>query len=223
MYPHNELIDFTLLAQGIFSFCFLISAFSVASNEYAGFVAVLSGFMFSGFTGVSHYGISYKPSGIFYGAILGSSVILVFVTLMSAIFWGQYGGCSSYEAAIYTTPDPSSFPTSLPTSSAPTMHSFQGTRAAAAVDYGQLVGQLDGSQIMHKSRQLYGVRCSSTSGMKSCCAFSVFLMLTYMFFVTILFRFKNEILTSVGTDEQYSAVAHGESTHSTLNDGSTNL
>lgn len=197
MYSHHELIDFTILVQALFSFCFLISAFSIASNKYAGIVAVLTGLIFCCFTGISHYGISYKPNKILYGAILGASVNLIFVALESAIFWGHFGNCSVYSASP-STPSPSVVLSTAPISE-PTVNNR----------YTRLLNILPRLKMFHH-RQLHGAQCTSSSGMKSCSTFSVFLVLSYIFFTILLLRFKNEILGPDSSIKEYLAVPVNE-------------
>jgi hypothetical protein len=154
MYSHHELLDFTVLVQAFLSFCFFLSAISVFGNHYAGFFALFLALLFSVMTGISHYGLSYHPNKILWGAILGSSVVMIFISLESAIFWGSYGNCVPPPLVPPTTP----------------------------------------VLLVDTHRSLYGVECHNTSGIKSCCVFSVFLMLSYLIFITLVIRFKNEIL-----------------------------
>jgi hypothetical protein len=241
MYTHKELVDSTLLAQAVFSFCFFLSAFAVAANDYAGFVAVVTAFVYSIFTGVTYYGISYRPNQTFYGATLGASIILIFLSFESAMFWGLYGSCSTYEEAISSTTDspssyPSSYPSSSPSSNPSASPSLSSTPTQSPTSARRLssfflsssslsssslssssfrqeitsqsrISPLWESQLLGQNRRLYGVECSYTSGMKSCCAFSVFMMLTYLFLTVLLIRFKNEILVSATFDDQYAPVA----------------
>ena len=249
MYTHNELTDFTLLTQGILSFCFFISAFFVAANDYAGFNSIFSSFLFGIFTGVSHYGISYNPSRTFYGAILGASVILVFISFQNAIFWGQYSSCTAMTASFSPSMSPSSVPSVSPSaipsaipSASPSListnspsatpspspyyttsptSSFSPTISFSPTTYQTLVpstvtlspslaplAQLSIELI--QNRQLYGVECVNTGAMKALCVFSVFLMLSYIFFITILIRFKEAILGIVTNNGLYSAVLRSE-------------
>lgn len=204
MYSYQELIDFTLLAQGILSLCFLVSALSVAAYDSTGYLAVFTAFIFSTFTGISHYGISYKLTSVFYGAILGSSFILIFVALQSAIFWGQYGTCSMGSAAIYTA-IPSMAPSMQPSTN-PTIAPTSVNMSALLRPNILVMQQL--SNLQH--RQLDEVICISTGGMKAICAFSVFLMFTYAFFLTVLFRFKDDVLAKLSPSEQYASVPSSE-------------
>jgi len=91
---HTELFDYTILAQLLFTFCYLISSFVVAGNDYAGFLCVFLGLIYTGFACMSYYGVRKSPSRSWYGAILGASLLLVIISLQSAIFWGQYSECT---------------------------------------------------------------------------------------------------------------------------------
>ena len=245
MYSHTELTDFSLLIQGILSFCFFISSFFVAANDYAGSFAVFSALLFVIFTGVSHYGISYSPSKTFYGAILGASVVLVFISFQNAILWGQYSSCTtspSMNPSVVPTSSPTLFPTSAPTDSAaaptyapsissstmtptfsPTSYSFRATFSPTNFITSPLATILSSSVVFFKSstssqlfgqllqhRELYGVECVNSGAMKALCVFSVLLMLSYIFFTTILIRFKDDILGNMGNNGLYSAVMRSE-------------
>jgi hypothetical protein len=155
MYSHHELLDFTILVQAALSFCFFVSAIYVFGNHYAGFSALFLALLFSVMTGVSHFGLSCYPNKMMYGAILGSSTVMIFVSLQSSIFFGSYGTCIS--------------PPVIVPSIAPAL-------------------------LIDAHRSLYGVECYNVGGLKSCCAFSILLMLSYLIFITLVIRFKNEIL-----------------------------
>lgn len=96
-YTHTELINGTLAAQGVFIFCYLISAFVVAGNRYSGFVVVFTGFVFAAFSGFTYYGLRIAISRTIFGAILGSCVIMIIISLETAIFWGQYDDCERFH------------------------------------------------------------------------------------------------------------------------------
>lgn len=204
MYSSQELIDFTLLSQGILTLCFLVSALSVSAYDSTGYIAVFNSFLFAAFTGASHYGISYKLTGVFYGAILGSSFILIFVALQSAIFWGGYGTCNVVATSLPTmapTLAPTIFPTMQPSTNTPTLSQLNLLLMEQSVN------------IQH--RRLDELVCISTGGMKAVCIFSVFLMLTYIFFLVVLFRFKDDILVKLSSNEQYASVPSSEYSQST--------
>lgn len=213
MYSYQEFIDFTLLAQGIFSLCFLVSALSVSGYDSTGYLAVFTAFFFAAFTGTSHYGISYKLTGVFYGAILGGSFILIFVALQSAIFWGHYGTCSTVNTPLPTmapTMQPSTnTPTIQPSTNIPTMQPSTNTPTLLQLNFLLMEQSVN---IQH--RRLGEIICISTGGMKAVCTFSVFLMLSYIFFLVVLFRFKDDILAKLSSNEQYTSVPSSEYSHS---------
>ena len=62
-------------------------------------------------------------------------------------------------------------------------------------------------QTYHSSRSLIGVDCSDTHAMKSLCAFAVFMFLSYLFLIGLLYRFKDDILGSAPLNEGYAPVA----------------
>jgi hypothetical protein len=101
----GRLLDYVLLVQTTFASCYLISSFVVSSNAYAGFNAWFAGFIFLASIALSYVGIRRTVSRINYGMVLGSSSILLIFSLQTAIFWGQYSGCSSSssETLIVTT------------------------------------------------------------------------------------------------------------------------
>lgn len=141
---HHQILKFTLLAQAGFSACYLISALFVASNSYAGFNAIALGLTQAAVIGLSYYGLYKEVTRTLYGIVLGSAVLLIFMSLQSAIFWGQYSSCH-YE-------------------------------------------------VFNVKEGFLGIQCENQAAMKSICAFSVFMFLTYIVLVGVLIRFKNDIL-----------------------------
>lgn len=209
MYSHYDLLDFTILAQAVFSFGFFLSLFSVSSNDYVGFVALLLAILFSVFTGLIHYVIN-KPNRMLYGAILGASVVMIFISLESAVFWGSYGTCvrssiSSYSPLIHIVA-PSLLPTLIPYQDPLIILSLTNRRLFTYEEPNRnLQSHLHLFFKMTEAdthRSLYGVECHGVSGMKSCCAFSVFLMLSYSILTILLIRFKDELLGSAPTAQQ---------------------
>mmetsp|Transcript_2633 Transcript_2633/g.4799 ORF Transcript_2633/g.4799 Transcript_2633/m.4799 type:complete len:191 (+) Transcript_2633:131-703(+) len=93
----NRLFDGLICCQATCAGCFLLSALFLASNSYAGSVAVLTGLVALAHTGGAWYCIRQRVSRTLYGAVLGSSCVVTFVYLESAIFWGQYSSCEKYH------------------------------------------------------------------------------------------------------------------------------
>lgn len=171
MYSHEQIIDGTVLFQIVIIFSYLISAFAVANEAYAGFNAVLTGFIFAAFTGLSYYGLRKNINRTIFGVILGGAFILMFVSLESAIFWGQYANCEPYK-----------------------QNEEESRRLS---DFGH-------SQLLASSQEYL---CLNRPAMKSVCAFSVFMFLSYVVMLGILMKFKNEILGTAPLDEGYSRVS----------------
>jgi hypothetical protein len=94
-----KLFDGLTCCQAVCAGCFLLSSLFVASNPYAGFVALLTGLMALTHTAAAWYFIRQQVSRTMYGAVLGSSCVVVFVYLETAIFWGQYSNCEDYHNA----------------------------------------------------------------------------------------------------------------------------
>jgi hypothetical protein len=189
MYSHDQLLDGTLMAQAAFTFAYLISSFVVAGNDYAGFNGVITGFIFGGSIGLTYYGLKKAISRTNYGIILGACSMLVFVCLESSIFWGQYSSCVHYS-----TVEDSSPPTTAPTA-APLV--FRMSDSISVESESRLLTSSIGSE------------CRNQKAMKSMCAFSVFMFLSYLFLLTLLIRFKNDFLGSAPLNEGYDPVVTG--------------
>jgi ABC-type branched-subunit amino acid transport system permease subunit len=93
-YPHTQLIDGTLAAQAVFLLCLLISALFLLSNSYSGFVLFLYSVIWICWIPGSYYSMRMAPGRLLYGVTLGVGAMLLILTLMEAIFFGQSSGCS---------------------------------------------------------------------------------------------------------------------------------
>lgn len=148
-YSHDSLLDGTFLVQGVLILCYLISAFVVSSNAYAGFNGVFLGIVYAVILAASYRGLRKDVTRTMYGALLGSCCMLVMMSLQSAIFWGQYSGCDTSRRLMEIS-----------------------------------------------ERILTSVVCEHRYAMKSVCAFSVFMFLSYLFQIFLMIKFKNEILAA---------------------------
>lgn len=99
-YSYGQVLDATILYQIVCTFCYLVSTLVVMFNFYAGFVGILTGLVYAAFCGLAYYGLRVKVSRPLFGVVLGGACILTFVSLESAIFWGQYGNCESYSDSL---------------------------------------------------------------------------------------------------------------------------
>jgi hypothetical protein len=95
-YNHDQLIDLLVAFQTVCTVAYFISSIILIDNSYAGFNGVLLALIFGASIGLSYKGLRKTPDRILYGVILGVVFVLLFVSLQSAIFWGQYSGCEEY-------------------------------------------------------------------------------------------------------------------------------
>ena len=93
----SKLFDWLIFCQLVCVACFLLSSLFVASNPYAGFLSVFIGLVAAAHSGGCWYFIRQRVSRTMYGAVLGSSCVMVCIYLETAIFFGQYSACEDYE------------------------------------------------------------------------------------------------------------------------------
>ena len=233
------MVLYTIIVEVILSTCFLVAAASLFWNHYAGIVGILTGLAYISFCGICYYGIMMKPNRTFYGAVLGASCVLVFVALQSAIFFGQYSNCtvSSQQRRIMTVTNVQDHGSLLPQPLQSQPHLQQNNNdprfydriqidsssgldniKAWTISQDQIIRSLStaSSSSSSSSSSSYSVECSNRMGMRFACLFSVLMFMTYLFFILVLFRFKDDILGSKPLDEGYSSVPTMEHTIGTL-------
>lgn len=201
-YSFDQMLDATLASQAIFVFSYFISALVVSGDAFAGFNSILLGITYCGMIYFSFKKLKKNLiSRTTYGILLGAAFMLVLLSLQSAILWGQYSGCTSTHSSSSndeTTSMPSYAPTLAP-------NSIRRLSEEALTD---MMIPYSGNY----GRQLYiSVQCKNKPAMRSVCAFSVFLFLSYIMQVVIMIRFKDDILQATpngdGIDKSgYSAV-----------------
>lgn len=221
LYNIGQIIDVTLLSQAVFSGCFTLSSFFVHFNTFGGINAIILALIYISFIAVTYYGIRKTISRTSYGAILAAAVFLVFISLESAIFWGQYSNCSKMHTKSFISkiidPDkiltgsdrPTAKPTAKP-SREPTQAVRRSLRDFDPID--SVMNEITYTEswnnpfegIDHSRRLInFYSQCHNTRAMKSLCAFSVFMFLSYIFQVFILLRFKDDLLGSGPLNEGY--------------------
>lgn len=102
-FNHDQLLLGTMIAQAVFIFSYLITSFVLITNAYAGFNGTLLGFVYAAVLVLSYVKLYKDSNRLMFGIVLGMVFILTFVSLQSAIFWGQYSGCTSYLDINYST------------------------------------------------------------------------------------------------------------------------
>lgn len=168
IYSHGQLFDGLLLTQVGLTVAYVISSFFVVSNPYNGFNAIVLGVIYGFSISLGYYFIRNSISRTKFGFVLSTAVILIFISLENAIFWGQYSGCQTFDSA--------------------------DARRLREISY------------FHVTRRLFDSACAHTAAMKSLCAFSVLLFLSYIFEVFILLRFKDEFLGVAPLNEGYAPI-----------------
>ena len=226
-YTWKEMVLYTIIVEIVLSTCFLVAASSLIWNHYAGAVGILTGLAYLSFCGISYYGIMVKPNRTFYGAILGASCVLVFVALQSAIFFGQYSNCTLSTprrriTTITNTQEHVSLllqPQLQQENNDPRFDDRIRIDSTGSVDNHKMWMMTSQDQIRHlstASSSSYSAECFNRMGMRFACLFSVFMFITYLFFILVLFRFKDDILGSKPLDEGYLSVPTNEHTIGTM-------
>jgi len=208
MLSHTKSITYLLQVQLVFICLYLLSAVFVADNSYNGFNSLLLGGVFLSIAGVTYYVLNVHINRTMFGAVLGSSCILVFIALESSIFWGQISNCSTPTAPILigATYRQSERPL---VSHSYIIHTSSDLYATNETSTVRLVSDLlssssgDGvlpvgiiTRLLASDHYRYGPECNSRTAMRFLCAFSVFLFLSYIAQVALLVYFKNDLLNN---------------------------
>jgi hypothetical protein len=180
MYSHTEVFDLLLKSQAALTCLYLICAFVVFDNSFGGFNAGFLGCIYIGFTAATYYGIVKSITRTNFGIILGGATILLFVSLQSAIFWGQYGDCDKYSSRYLMSEDHVAISSLL----------------------------LDMDNVSHRALSSGPEQCHRQSAMKAVCAFSVLMFLSYIVQIFSMLYFKNDMLgTGTYQEVSYSSIS----------------
>ncbi|KAM3569163.1 hypothetical protein VYU27_008728 [Nannochloropsis oceanica] len=108
---HEKLITAGLLLQGVFVLCYTICSFVVASTANMGFNAVLTALLYIFYVAGTYHVLQRSKMPLAIGFVLGVSVMITFLSLMTAIFWGQLSNCSPgyYDVKRYSCTNPSAY------------------------------------------------------------------------------------------------------------------
>ncbi|GMI45066.1 hypothetical protein TrCOL_g140 [Triparma columacea] len=87
----SSLLGLTFLS----SFCFFISACTVAGTANAGFNVLITSFIYLGYAVGGLYTITKSQSPISIGFLIGVSIMVTIDCLQNAIFWGQLANCTT--------------------------------------------------------------------------------------------------------------------------------
>ena len=89
----RQVLQLSLVVQALVVFCFSITAFLVSSTANAGFNVVLNGFLNVGYVGGSFYALKANAP-IAIGFLIGVTLMMAVLDLMTAIYWGNLSHCS---------------------------------------------------------------------------------------------------------------------------------
>ena len=199
---HTKSVSYLLQVQSVFICLYLLSAVFVADNSYNGFNSLLLGGVFLAFAGLTYYVLNVHINRTIFGAVLGSSCILVFIALESSIFWGQISNCSAPTTTTLTLPLSTVAPTLIGAAYRQSErhlmpHSYMRVSSNLFTSPSNSVSSLNGlRQLLASDHYRYGPECNSRTAMRCLCAFSVFMFLSYITQVGLLVYFKNDLLAS---------------------------
>lgn len=221
---HTKSVSYLLQVQSVFICLYLLSAVFVADNSYNGFNSLLLGGVFLAFAGLTYYVLNVHINRTIFGAVLGSSCILVFIALESSIFWGQISNCSAPSTTLalrLSTVAPTLIGEAYRQSERPLIpHSYIHTSSnlftspnetrALRLASNSISSSVNGlRQLLESDHYRYGPECNSRTAMRCLCAFSVFMFLSYITQVGLLVYFKNDLLAnsnSNNNDEDLSVI-----------------
>ena len=86
-------LNTNIALQSIFSFAFTICAVVLAREPNAGFSAVFTSIIYVAFVTGSHYVVNQLVHPILLGYLAGVSFVMIFISLMTAIYWGELAKC----------------------------------------------------------------------------------------------------------------------------------
>jgi hypothetical protein len=95
MDDQKKMIMAAIGLEAVFSFCFMISSFTVAGTANMGFNVVITGFLYIAHTAGAYYVLKRNPSPLTVGMLIGATMFFTFLSLMTAIYWGQLSGCDT--------------------------------------------------------------------------------------------------------------------------------
>jgi hypothetical protein len=96
----KRLININLATQMAFSLFFSISSFFVAKIANAGLNVVLTGAANFLFASAAFYVVNKRQDAGSIGQVIGAGAVMVFLSLITAIYWGQLSRCQKVELSI---------------------------------------------------------------------------------------------------------------------------
>mmetsp|Transcript_13375 Transcript_13375/g.45221 ORF Transcript_13375/g.45221 Transcript_13375/m.45221 type:complete len:191 (-) Transcript_13375:109-681(-) len=97
---HRKLLNLSILVMAVWTLAFFISSLVVADTANEGFNVVLTGLLYAGFVIASYQIINKRATPLSVGFLVGLSFVLVFISLQTAVFWGQLAQCDETDENI---------------------------------------------------------------------------------------------------------------------------
>lgn len=95
-----NLSNVVLGASGVFSFCFFISACTVANSANMGFNVVLTALCCMAQIAGGWYITNKIQTSLAVGGLIGATWTMSFLSLVTAIYWGQLTTCDTHYNTI---------------------------------------------------------------------------------------------------------------------------
>jgi hypothetical protein len=89
-----------IYSQSLFGVILMIAAFSVSGTANVGFNIVLTSLLDIAYPVAAYYAINIEKSVMATGATVGAGVMMIFITLMTAIYWGNLSVCEKTSDTI---------------------------------------------------------------------------------------------------------------------------
>jgi hypothetical protein len=86
---HEKILNVLLMVQGLFSFAFLICSFVVAGTATMGFNVILTALLCIAFIGGTYHVLNNSKKALSVGFAIGVALMMTFLFLETAIFWGE--------------------------------------------------------------------------------------------------------------------------------------
>ena len=94
------ILEGLIALQVLCGLLFLIFSFFVAHTENVGFNVVLTGILNLVFAVASYYSLGKLRTPIIIGVVMGSGIMISFLSFMTSVYWGQLSMCETTTIAI---------------------------------------------------------------------------------------------------------------------------
>ena len=96
----SAILEGLIALQVLGGLLFLIFSFFVAHTENVGFNVVLTGILNLVFAVASYYSLGKLRTPIIIGVVMGSGIMISFLSFMTSVYWGQLSMCETTTITI---------------------------------------------------------------------------------------------------------------------------